>query len=170
MTKENFWEEIYEKNIGRLIVVCYRYVFDRQEAEDLAHSAFLKAIEKSDTLKASDKVEVWLTKITINETLQYLKRLPQTEKLPQDLSEEEDPPNDSVIYQADFSQEELLSAIQELPITQRVVFNLYAIDQYSHTQIAEKLQITTANSKTILSRARKQLQQILIQKAKQLLK
>ena len=48
MQAQQFWTRTYQKNIGKMIGVCYRYVGDRSVAEDLAHEAFLKAIEKSD--------------------------------------------------------------------------------------------------------------------------
>lgn len=71
MNQEAFWERQYEQNIDRMVGVCYRYVADLPLAEDLAHDAFLKAIEKSDTYHATGKFNNWLMKIAVNETLMY---------------------------------------------------------------------------------------------------
>ncbi len=62
MNQEAFWERQYEQNIDRMVGVCYRYVANLPLAEDLAHSAFLKAIEKSDTYHATGKFGNWLMK------------------------------------------------------------------------------------------------------------
>ena len=71
-TKE-FWENAYQDNIGRLIGTCYRYTRNYQLSEDLAHDAFIKAIDKSGTFEGKGKFEAWLRRIVVNHTLQYLR-------------------------------------------------------------------------------------------------
>ena len=77
MDKVKFWSRKYEGNIDRLVAICYRYVGERQTAEDLAHEAFLKAIERADTCRVMDSFDAWLTRITVNRCVTYLRTRPK---------------------------------------------------------------------------------------------
>ena len=164
MENAAFWERMYAANIGRMIGLCHRYVNDLALAEDLAHEAFLKAMERSDTYRATGHFEAWLMRITVNHTIQHLREnfdtVPIVEEVTPDNTADEVP-----IWEMDFTQEELLAAVQQLPVRPRTVFNLYAIDNQSHAHIADLLNISIANSKELLFRARKRLRQLLTQMA-----
>ena len=161
MTKEEFWSKQYKSHIGKMVGVCYRYVGDWQVAEDLAQDAFLHAIEKSGTYHAWGSFEGWLKKIAVNEALMYLRNQPETVELDEGMAVEEPLADEPQEVKVDFSQEELLEFIKQLPVRQRTVFNLYAVEHWSHKQIAKELDISVANSKVLLSRARAELQGML---------
>lgn len=161
MKKAEFWSKQYKSHIGKMIGVCYRYVGDWQVAEDLAQDAFLHAIEKSGTYHAWGSFEGWLKKIALNEALMYLRNQPETVALDEGMAVEESLADEPQEVKEDFSQEELLEFIRQLPVKQRLVFNLYAVEHWSHKQIAQKLDISVANSKVLLSRARAELQGML---------
>ena len=144
MDRAKFWSRKYEGNIDRLVAICYRYVGERQTAEDLAHEAFLKAIERADTCRVMDSFDAWLTRITVNRCI-----------------------SDELNWQTEFSKEELLETIQQLSERQRIVFNLHAIDRVSHQQIADLMDISVTNSKQLFLRARTRLQQLLTAKAQE---
>ena len=167
MDKTKFWSRKYEGNIDRLVAICYRYVGERQTAEDLAHEAFLKAIERADTYRAIGPFDAWLTRITVNRCVSYLRTRPETvpleEELTPDPADQEDEPN----WQSEFTNEELLETIQQLSERQRIVFNLHAIDRVSHQQIADLMDISVTNSKQLFLRARTRLQQLLAAKAQE---
>ena len=166
MENAAFWERMYAANIGRMIGLCHRYVNDLALAENLAHEAFLKAMERSDTYRATGHFEAWLMRITVNHTIQYLRNSFDTVSI----VEEETPDvttEEAQIWEMDFTQEELLKAVQQLPVRLRTVFNLYAIDKQSHAYIADLLNISIANSKVLLFRARKRLRQLLTQMAEE---
>lgn len=158
MKKAEFWSKAYRRNIGKMVGVCYRYVGDWQEAEDLAQDAFLHAIEKSGTYHAWGSFKGWLKKIAVNEALMYLRNRPEMVEMNEEMTVEEPLADDPQEMEAKFSQEELLGIISKLPVRQRTVFNLYAVEHYSHAKIAETLGISVANSKVLLSRARAELQ------------
>ncbi|MCR4859023.1 MAG: sigma-70 family RNA polymerase sigma factor [Bacteroidales bacterium] len=166
MENAAFWERMYAANIGRMIGLCHRYVNDLALAEDLAHEAFLKAMERSDTYRATGHFEAWLMRITVNHTIQHLRQsidmVPFVDEETPDVATEE-----TSIWKMDFTQEELLEAVQQLPVLPRTVFNLYAIDNQSHAHIADLLNISIANSKELLFRARKRLRQLLTQMAEE---
>ena len=167
MDKTKFWSRKYEGNIDRLVAICYRYVGEQETAEDLAHEAFLKAIERADTCRVMDSFDAWLTRITVNRCISYLRTRPETvpleEELTTDPTDQEDEPN----WQTGFTKEELLETIQQLSERQRMVFNLHAIDRVSHQQIADLMDISVTNSKQLFLRARTRLQQLLAAKAQE---
>ena len=71
MQAKQFWTKAYQRNIGKMVGICCRYVGDRSVAEDLAHEAFLKAIEKSETYHHLGSFEGWLMRINLNTTLEW---------------------------------------------------------------------------------------------------
>jgi len=164
MQAERFWTKVYQRNIGKMIGVNCRYVKDKATAEDLAHEAFIRAIEKSDSFRQLGHFDGWLMRINLNNTLDYLRRQPQF--LPIDEMEEaySDPfesTDEAEISPDDFTEEDILEAIHHLPDRQRTVFNLYVFENQKHTKIAEMLQIGVRSSKRYLAEARTQLQGIL---------
>ena len=169
-----FWESTYRKNISKMIGVCYRYVPNKQLAEDLAHDAFIRAMDKAESFTGKGNFDAWLCRININNALQHLRKQ-QANSFLEDIvihentlmenSKEED--DRGIIEMANFTENELLDTINILPEHHRLVFNLYVIDKYSHIQIAEELGISVGTSKSHLSRARKKLQIALQTKAQE---
>ena len=161
MKKEAFWAEQYRRHIGKMVGACYRYVADWDLAEDLAQDAFLAAMEKASTFRAFGSFEGWLKKIAVNQALMHLRDCPEMVEWDENLhsQEVEEIADDPELSRTEFTQEELLEVVGKLPVKQRTVFNLYAVEHYSHSKIAETLGISVANSKVLLSRARAELQQ-----------
>ena len=157
-----------------MVGMCCRYVGDRSVAEDLAHEAFLKAIEKSGSYRHLGSFDGWLMRINLNTTLDYLRRQPQFVSM-EDVTDVEtgrapslqadtdfnSDPDDTRITPSDLTESEILDAICALPDKQRTVFNLYVFENQSHAKIAEALQIGVRSSKRYLSEARTQLQNTL---------
>ena len=162
-----FWEETYNRNIKKMIGLCYRYVYDLQVAEDLAHDSFVSAMKKSDSFKGIGQIDAWLRRITINTALQYLRSSKISSQRQQDLFLTESIESEDTNSPVDFTTQELLDAISLLPEHHRLVFNLYVIDNYSHNDIAKELNISEGTSKSHLARARKKLQSILNEKLKE---
>ena len=175
----SFWTRAYQQHISRLIGVCYRYTLDRAVAEDLAHDSFLRAMEKGNFFDGFGNLGNWLTRITVNNTLNYLRdnRLQRHTDHSVDVDDISDPSEEAepeisaddmlaAIRKAEFTQEEILDAISQIPESHRIVLNLFVFERYSHQQIAELRGISVNTSKSHLLRARKQLQQILFNKSK----
>ena len=166
MQAKQFWTKAYQRNIGKMVGVCCRYVGDRAVAEDLAHEAFLKAIEKSETYHHLGSFDGWLMRINLNTTLDYLRRQPQFLSM-EDIVETQciaslpTDTNETHISASDLTESEILDAICALPDKQRTVFNLYVFENQSHAKIAEVLKIGVRSSKRYLSEARTQLQNTL---------
>lgn len=169
-TTAKFWESTYIKCIGTMAGICYRYTSSVQIAHDLAHDAFLKAIEKSETYRGTGAFEGWLRKITINVALEYLreqkKNLKLTDWVRENTKYAEFQENDLMEEKNDHTESELLAVINQLPDHHKLVFNLYVIDRYSHAEISKALGISEGTSKSHLSRARKKSEKCLHRKVK----
>jgi RNA polymerase sigma factor (sigma-70 family) len=166
-----FWEAIYNRNIRKMIGICYRYTANRQLAEDLAHDAFLKAIDKSGSFKGNGVFDAWLRRVVVNHVLTYI-RDEKRHQLTDDWLRHErhvvHPDEQGVISDPSedtgFSAQQLWDVINALPEHHRLVFNLYVIDGFKHAQIAEALGISEGTSKSHLARARKKIRQLLADK------
>jgi RNA polymerase sigma-70 factor (ECF subfamily) len=131
------------------------------EAEDVLVTAFMKVFDKIDQFKSEGSFEGWIRRIVVNESLTHLRRnrsmYLETELEQADREPDYDRLSDHL------ETEDLLNIIQELPAGYRIVFNMYAIDGYSHKEIAEQLGISENTSKSQLSRARVYLQKKLVE-------
>ncbi len=163
MDNESFWENQYRRNIGRITGLSYLYVGDRSVAEDLAHDIFLKAMEKIHTIRVVRNFDAWLKRIAVNQCIDYLRQQTNFIPLPEELAEEEDA-EDVVLWVKDITADELAETIRQLPELQRTVFNLYAIEGYSHKRIAALLNISVDYSKQLHHRARTRLGKMLANK------
>jgi RNA polymerase sigma-70 factor (ECF subfamily) len=172
MDKVKFLERQYKRNLSRIVGLCYRYVNDFTVAEDLAQDVFLKAMENLTTPLTIFHFDNWLKRIAVNHCIDYLRQQPDFVPLPLESIAEYVSVEDSRyainrVSMVDFSEKEILATIQQLPELQRTVFNLYAIERYSHRRIAEMLGISVDNSKQLHHRARVRLAKMLTDKRKE---
>jgi RNA polymerase sigma factor (sigma-70 family) len=150
--------QLYEKYAYRMLGVCMRYVGDRMSAEDVLVEGFMRVFDKIDQFKSEGSLEGWIRRVMVNESLGYLR---QRKRLLDDADlEEAHAVADNSTLDQSLEAQELMEIINELPAGYRTVFNLYAIEGYSHAEIAEVLGITESTSKSQLHRARAQLQQL----------
>ena len=151
---------LYDQYSSKMYALCYRYVKDSMEAEDVLVTAFSKIFERIDQFKGEGSFEGWIRRVVVNEALTYLRRN-RSMYLETDLEAAEREPDYQNISDH-LEAEELMQMIQELPSGYRIVFNMYAIDGYSHKEIADQLGISENTSKSQLSRARTYLQKMLL--------
>ncbi|MGW8122370.1 RNA polymerase sigma factor [Roseivirga echinicomitans] len=152
--------EIYEKYSPLMYSVCRRYVIELQEAEDVLVCGFTKVFRKIDQFKGEGSFEGWVRRIMVNESLTFIRRN-KSMFLEVEIEKAEREPD----YQQMHDQlevEDLHKMIDLLPTGYKTVFNLYAIEGFSHKEIAEKLGISENTSKSQLSRARAHLQKMLV--------
>jgi RNA polymerase sigma-70 factor (ECF subfamily) len=147
---------LYNQMAGKMMAVCCRYVKDRMEAEDILVTSFTKVFERIDQFKGDGSFEGWVRRIVVNESLSYLRKN-KTMYLETGL-ENADREASQQDIDTDLEAEDLLRMVAELPPGYRMVFNLYAIDGFSHQEIAEQIGISESTSKSQLSRARMHLQ------------
>ena len=154
---------LYDQYVHRLHRVSLRYVKDETHAEDVLMTALLKIFRSLPgfTYRDDAGVEAWMRRIVVNEALLHLR----TEKTTPLFQKEE--PTSEVIADAqlpdgELNVEQIYEFIRDLPPGYRTVFNLYAIEGYTHREIAAQLQISENTSKSQLSKARAMLQNWLI--------
>jgi RNA polymerase sigma-70 factor (ECF subfamily) len=136
-----------------------KYSRNYAEAEDNLQDAFLTIFKKIGQYNNKGSFEGWLKRITINTALQRYRSQGVFEIVNEDLIEDVE----LDVEDDELTIEFLLGIIQELPDRYRLVFNLYALDGYSHKEIAEMLNINQGTSKSNLARARK----LLVEKIKE---
>ena len=157
---------LYDRLAPKMLGVCLRYIKDREEAEHVMIGGIVKVFEKLDQFKSEGSFEGWVRRIVVNDCLMYIRKN-RNMSLETDIDSAIDNPNLSTMEES-LDQEDLLKLIGELPIGYRTVFNLYAIEGYSHAEIAEQLNVSENTSKSQLSRARKWLQTKLVEFEKEL--
>lgn len=144
-------EQIYKLFAPKFFGVCLKYSTSYVEAEDNLQDGFIIVFKKIEQFQFRGSFEGWAKRIMINNALQkYRSQVLFLEVVSDNISE------DDVleIDDHDISLDYLMQIIQELPDRYRMVFNLYALDGYSHKEIAEMLKITTGTTKSNLARAR----------------
>jgi RNA polymerase sigma factor (sigma-70 family) len=151
---------LFEHFSARMLSLCCRYVKDKMEAEDIMLIGFTKVFDRIRQFKEDGSFEGWIRRIMVNESLTYLRRN-KSMYLETDIGVAECEPNYDKLDTA-LEADDLIQLISELPAGYRIVFNLYAIDGYSHQEIATQLGISENTSKSQLSRARTHLQKRLL--------
>lgn len=146
----------YEKYAGRMMAVCLRYVANRDDAEDVLIQGFMRVFERIDQFRNEGSFEGWVRRVMVTESLMHLrKNKAWRQEVPlDDLGGEPD----YELADANLDAEALIRLVAQLPDGYRTVFNLYAIEGYSHAEIAQLTGISEGTSKSQLSRARALLQ------------
>ncbi len=151
-------ELLYRRHAAKLYAVCLQYSGNNEEARDILQEGFIKIFENLDSYKHEGSFEGWMRRITVNTALEKFRsrnnlyRVDDIDQVP-----EPDAEPDNQDY-AGLEAADLLGIIRELPPKYRMVFNLYAIEGYSHKEIGEMINISEGTSKSNLSRARGILQ------------
>lgn len=157
-------EDLYRYVYRKLYPVAYRYVNNHDDAIEIFNSAMVKVFKHIETLDDFERVENWIKKIIINTALDFLrvnkKYKNQTQSIDSELKAMPDNHSTDGLHDYDY----LLNIVNLLPGRKREVFLLYAIEGYSHREIAEALHISESNSKLLLHEARKFLQKKLLEK------
>jgi RNA polymerase sigma-70 factor (ECF subfamily) len=151
---------LYQAYASTMMAVCMRYVQHRDEAEDILQEGFLKVFQNIHSFRNEGSLEGWIKRIMINHALNHFKKSRRTPFL-EDIdyiNEREIVSNDEpATFHSPIPHEKLLALIQSLPPGYRIVFNLFAFEEYSHKEIASELNISENTSKTQLLKARRML-------------
>jgi len=143
---------LYTKYAPKMMGICLRYASDKEKAHDYLQDGFVQVFLFLHTFEHKGSFEGWMRKIFVNTALAKLRKndpLRETKELDKvDLTDG----NASALSQ--LSAKELIALVQALPDGFRTIFNLYAIEGYSHKEIAELLQISEGTSRSQYQRAR----------------
>ena len=144
---------LFEKFAPKMLGVCIRYTKDVEQAEDVLQDGFVKIFTKLDHYNGVGSLDGWVRRIMVNTALDQIRK---------NLKHQDDVALDQVEYKLEkdghilegLMEEDLLKLISEMPIGYKTVFNMFAIEGYSHKEIADEMGISENTSKSQYSRAR----------------
>lgn len=154
--------ELYNRYSPKMLAVCYRFAPSREDAEDMLQEGFIRVFSQMHSFQHKGSFEGWIRKIIVHSCINILKR----NKRFNDNVDLEEAMQAGVketipsIMQA----KQVVECIRLLPIGYRTVLNLYAIEGYSHREIAEIMDIEESTSRSQYTRAKNMLEQILIKR------
>jgi len=144
--------------------VCLRYKVDHNEAKSSVNAGFLKIINNLDRYNPDIPFDAWIKRIMINHVIDEFRKNRKVQELIDYTDFSEKQSTDLVDYnEADkvFDASDLESMIKSLPPVTQKVFNLFAVDGYSHSEVGKMLNISEGTSKWHVSSARKKLQELI---------
>lgn len=150
-------KKLYDTYAARMMAVCFRYTGDKETAQDMLQDGFIKVFSNLESYAGIGSFEGWVRRVFINCCLEALRKndlLRDAEGL--DATYHLHDAQASVLEE--ISAKEILVLVSELPSGFRTVFNLFAIEGYSHKEIGEMLQITESTSRSQFTRAKQVLQ------------
>ena len=153
---------LYKTLYSKMMVVCQRYTDRPEDAKDLFQDGFVKVFDKIGKFNFKGSLEGWIRRIMVNNAIDHYRKkknkfaMSETLVESQQIAEEVESEGVFEGVNADI----LLSFVQQLSPVYRTVFNLYILDDYSHAEIAEELGISEGTSKSNLSKAKKNLKQM----------
>lgn len=154
-------EELYRLVAPKMYGVCLQYAGNADDAKDIMQDGFIKVFSKIDQYTGKGSFEGWIRRILVNTALEKIRSRVNLQSI-----DEYDNANVEMFDQyvlESMTAEEISQLIQNLSPKYRLVFNLYALEGFSHKDISEKLGISEGTSKSNLSRARSILQQKVVE-------
>jgi RNA polymerase sigma factor (sigma-70 family) len=155
--------ELYNRFSPKMLSVCYRFALSREDAEDMLQEGFIKVFTQMHTFQNKGAFEGWIRRIIVHTCINFLKKYKKfsdsvdiDQAVTARVTEETIPS----IMQA----KQVTECIRHLPIGYRTVLNLYAIEGYSHREIATMLDIEESTSRSQYTRAKSMLENILVKK------
>ena len=163
-SKPEAQRQLYEHFAQQMLGVCFRYTKSIADAEDILQEGFVKVFRHLHQYKFEGELGAWIRKVMVNTALNYLKK---NKRYQYDLSYDELPlhPVSTDDPQISLQTKELAELIRQLPTGFQTIFNLHAVEGYSHVEIAAMLGITDGTSRSQYARARALLIEWLKKKA-----
>jgi len=149
--------KVYDLMAPKLYHTCKRYLKSEEEIEEVIADAFFTIFTKLDQLKETKAFEAWARKIAVNMCLLTLKRKVNFNIYIEDMARSAEP---SEVHDTGLEEEDLLNLLTYLPEGCRTVFNLFAIEGFSHKEIAAMLSISEGTSKSQLNASRSKLKEL----------
>lgn len=154
-------ELLYKQFSSKMLGVCFRYATDRMEAEDMLQNGFIKVFQKMADYRGEGSFEGWIRRIMVHSSIEYYRKHHKMMQIV-DLEDAQHEPSVNPLATAGLAVKDLMTLIQQLSPGYRIVFNLFAIEGYSHKEIAAIIGISEGASKSQLSRARAVLKEQIV--------
>ncbi len=151
---------LYKAFYGFAMGICLRYAGNRDEAAEVMNQGFFKVFTHIESYDTTRPFKAWLGKIMMNSSIDFYRanlKMAYTEDL-----DNAEHVTDGQLIDRNLNYEDLLKMVQQLPQAYRTVFNLFAIEGYSHEEIGAMLNINPGTSKSNLHKARQKLKQMVL--------
>ncbi|HEX4887842.1 MAG TPA: RNA polymerase sigma factor [Luteibaculaceae bacterium] len=159
---------LHKKYYRRFMAICLRYTTNFDQAEDILQNSFIKIFNNIEKYKFEGSFDGWMKRIVVNTAIDYYRGrkndfmlMPEENGLER-LELVDDDPDEETEYP--YSPAQVMEALQELTPAYKTVFNLYVIEDYSHKEIADMLNISIGTSKSNLLKSKIRLKKILEKK------
>jgi RNA polymerase sigma-70 factor (ECF subfamily) len=168
--KEKEGQELFFKHFyGKMMAVCSRYSRDRDEAQDILQDAFMKVFDNLQKYKVTGSIEGWVRRIFVNTAIDHYRKQKNKYNLEEDgkVADENSYYNELEENESVYSKikpNDILEAMEQLSPAYKMVFNLYAIENYTHQEVAEILDINIGTSKSNYAKAKAKVKHLLEQK------
>nr|WP_320120342.1 sigma-70 family RNA polymerase sigma factor [uncultured Marinifilum sp.] len=153
-------QKVFNLYADYLFRICYRYLNNREQTEDVLSQTFLNVFDKVHKTDITEEaaLKAWMKKVAINQSLMEIRKHVQ---FSQPLTLIEEIEESEITSDENLLENDLIQMVLALPDGYRTVFSLYAIEGYKHEEIAEQLNISVGTSKSQLSKARKLLKKMI---------
>jgi RNA polymerase sigma-70 factor, ECF subfamily len=162
--EQTAFNELVKLYANRVINTCYRFLLDKEDAEDISQEVFIEVFQSIKSFRNDSKLSTWIYRIAVTKSLDEIKKRNRLKRITSlgkmlHLDEVSDwisggPLPDKSIHEKE-KMDEILKALNVLPDSQRVAFTLSKIDGYSNTEIAEIMKTTIVAVESLVYRAKK---------------
>lgn len=168
--ERNAQKQMFELYQPQLMGTCLRYTKDQERAKDILQDSFIKIFANIGKFEDTGSFEGWMRRVVVNTAIDHLRKKKNDhvflgeESSPEDHRDKQLDEEEDVIEEEEFKRskaEEIVEALQELSPAYRTIFNLYVVENYSHKEIADMLDINIGTSKSNLAKAKKNLKNLL---------
>lgn len=148
---------LWDKYAQKLLSVSIRYCKSREDAEDVLMESYVKIYDKIGEFRFQSSLETWMRRIVVNMSINKIRATKITDTIDNEHLQiaQKEQTLDAL------NAKELMDMLHRLPVGYRTVFNLFAIEGYSHKEIADELGIDEGTSRSQLAKARKAMQEMI---------
>ena len=150
---------LVEQYASMLMATCLRYCKNRADAEDCIQEAWINVFKAIDKYQPSGSFKAWIQRIGINCCLSHYRKSASIIRI--ETNQLSRPSHQSPLVYAAMNADEIIKLLHKLTDTKRQVFTLYVVEGYKHAEIAEMIGVTESTSRSILTRARQEIKELI---------
>lgn len=156
--RKELWAQkrLYEDYYPTMMGICLRYSNNQEDALDILHEGFIKVFKHIGKYQPGTSLSAWIRRIMVNTAIDFYRK--NIRRRTETIENAYHVSSDDADAISQYSEQEILKAVQDLTPAYRTVFNLYVIEGYSHKEIGDMLGITESTSRSNLVKARVKLQ------------
>lgn len=163
---KKYQQQLYKAMYSQMMAVCYRYASRPEDAKDLFQEGFMKVFDKIGKFNFKGSLQGWIRRIMVNHAIDHYRKHKKHFAMSESMVKAENIANEPLdeSYLGNISSKELLEMVQKLSPAYNAVFNMYVLDNYTHAEIAQELDISEGTSKSNLSKAKQNLKRMILEK------